>query len=418
MSKLKHAEPSAKDKRINCLRIQPYLRVTNLYLKLTCNGKSISLSTGLSCRPRQLDKKSFSIEGNESATNLLQSLRADFQRTFTDFLLTKRTPDLRKIKDVVLHKLSADPAIPTLIECLDTFFKNDFEVLTGIDYEHKTVEKKRYIVQRIKQYVIMHHNNPRLKLSDLKLVDAQNLVNFCKRTFGHGHNHAVLHAEFLKRTCNYAIANEWLDRNPFAFFRPRRERKDVVSLREVHLRALEDAVFVGREYNYVKDVFLFCCYTGLAYVDVSRLSNVHVVTKEDGSQLLKIKRGKNDNMCTVPLVPKALRILQKYANNPDCIDKNRLLPVYANQVMNRILKEIQAICKLPIRLTTHVARKTCASYYIANNVPLTSVATMLGHKKTSTTEQYYTERTEEAVIRHIKEFQDRQNGEEPLSEAV
>ncbi|WP_461149016.1 tyrosine-type recombinase/integrase [Spirosoma pulveris] len=418
MRKVKQAEPSAKEKRMNRLSVQPYLRVTNLYLKLSYSGKSISFSTGLSCRPKQLDKKAFSIEGNESATNLLQSLRADFQRTFTDFLLTKRTPDLRKIKDVVLQKLSADPTIPTLIECLETFFKNEFEALTGIDYEHKTVDKKRYIVQRIRQYVITHHNNPHFKLSDLKLVDAQNLVNFCKRTFGHGHNHAVLHAEFLKRTCNYAIANEWMDRNPFAFFRPRRDRKDVVSLRESHLKALEDAVFVGREYNYVKDVFLFCCYTGLAYVDVSQLSAIHVVTKEDGSQLLKIKRGKNGNMCTVPLVPKALRILKKYEANPDCLDKNRLLPVYANQVMNRILKEIQAICKLPVRLTTHVARKTCASYYIANNVPLTSVATMLGHKKTSTTEQYYTERTEEAVIRHIKEFQDRQNGGEPLSEAV
>lgn len=418
MSKLKHAEQSAKEKRMHRLTIQPYLRGTNLYLKLFSNGKSIAFSTGLTCRPKQLDKKSFSIEGNESATNLLQGLRADFQRTFTDFLLTKRTPDLRNIKEVVLQKLSADPTIPTLIDCLETFFRNDFEALIGIDYERKTVEKKRYIVQRIRQYVITHHSNPHFKLSDLKLVDAQNLVNFCKRTFGHGHNHAVLHAEFLKRTCNYAIANEWLDRNPFTFFRPKRERKDVVSLREVHIRALEDAVFVGREYNYVKDVFLFCCYTGLAYVDVNQLNAMHVVTKEDGSQLLKIERGKNGNMCKVPLVSKALRILQKYTNNPDCIAKNRLLPVYANQVMNRILKEIQAICKIPVRLTTHVARKTCASYYIANNVPLTSVATMLGHKKTSTTELYYTERTEEAVIRHIKEYQERQNTEEPLNEAV
>ncbi|GAB3783789.1 hypothetical protein GCM10028818_42240 [Spirosoma horti] len=193
---------------MNRLSVQPYLRVANLYLKLSYNGKSISFSTGLSCRPKQLDKKAFSIEGNESATNLLQNLRADFQRTFTDFLLTKRTPDLRKIKDVVLQKLSADPTIPTLTECLETFFKNEFEALTGIDYEHKTVEKKRYIVQRIKQYVITHHSNPHLKLSDLKLVDAQNLVNFCKRTFGHGHNHAVLHAEFLKRTCNCTSSTE------------------------------------------------------------------------------------------------------------------------------------------------------------------------------------------------------------------
>ena len=400
------------------MTVQPYLRGINLYLKLFCNGKSIAFSTGLTCRPKQLDKKAFIIEGNESATNLLQSLRADFQRVYTDFLLTKRTPDLREIKNVVLQKVSADPTVPTLIECLEGFFKNEFEALNGIDYERKTVEKKRYIVQRIRQYVITHHNNPHFKLSDVKLADAQSLVNFCKRTFGHGHNHAVLHAEFLKRTLNYAIAHEWLDRNPFVFFKPKRERKDVVALRETDIRTLESMVFVGREYNYVRDVFLFCCYTGLAYVDVSQLNASHLVALENGSQLIKIRRGKNGNMCVIPLIPKAVQILEKYADNYDCVANNRLLPVYANQVMNRILKEIQAICKLPIRLTTHVARKTCASYYIANGVPLTSVATMLGHKKTSTTEQYYTQRTEEAVIRHIKEFQERKNGEEPLSEAV
>lgn len=357
MPKLEHAETPANGKRLNRLTVQPYLRGTNLYLKLFSNGKSIAFSTGLNCLPKQLDKKALSISGDESATNLLQGLRADFQRTFTDFLLTKRTPDLRKVKDVVLQKLSADPTIPTLIECLETFFKNEFEALTEIDYERKTVEKKRYIVQRIRQYVIVHHNNPHLKLSDLKLVDAQNLVNFCKRTFGHGHNHAVLHAEFLKRTCNYAIANEWLDRNPFAFFHPKRDRKEVVSLREAHIRALEDAVFVGREYNYVKDAFLFVCATGLSYVDLNQLNASHIVTLENGSQIIKIKRGKNGNMCVIPLVPKALQILQKYSNNPDCLCSNRLLPVYANQVMNRILKEIQAICKIPVRLTTHVALK-------------------------------------------------------------
>jgi site-specific recombinase XerD len=418
MANLKQVVPPTKGKRLKRMTIHLYLRGNGIYMKLFINGKSIAFSTGLTCNPKQLNKETFTIEGNESATNLLQALRADFQRAYTDFLLTKRTPDLREIRDVVLQKASADPSIPTLIECLETFFKNEFEALEGIDFERKTVEKKRYMVQRIKQYVTTYHNNPYFKLSDLKLVDAQNLVNFCKQTFGHGHNHAVLHAEFLKRTCNYAIANEWLDRNPFAFFRPKRERKDVVALREADVRTLENMVFVGREYNYVKDVFLFCCYTGLAYVDVSQLNASHMGTSENGSPIIRINRGKNRNICKVPVVTKALQILDKYASNPDCIAKNRLLPVYANQVMNRILKEIQAICKISIRLTTHVARKTCASYYIANGVPITSVATMLGHKKTSTTEQYYTERTEEAVIRHIKEFQDRQNDDEPLSEAV
>lgn len=418
MTKLKLVEPPTKGKRMKRMTVLPYLRGTNVYLKLFYNGKSLAFSTGLSCRPKQLDKKTLAIEGNESATNLLQSLRADFHRTFTDFLLTNRTPDLALIKAVVLQKTSADPAIPTLIGCLNTFFKEEFEALTGIDYEPKTVDKKRYIVERITQYVTTQHNNPHLALDALKPADAQSLVNFCKRTFGHGHNHAVLHAEFLKRTLNYAISKEWIDRNPFAFFRPRRDRKEVIALRENDIQTLENATFVGREYNYVKDIFLFCCYSGLAYVDVSKLDASHIVTIDDGSKLIKINRGKNGNLCVIPLVPKAIHILEKYAHNPDCIARSRSLPVYANQVINRILKEIQAICKIPIRLTTHVARKTCASYYIANGVPLTSVAIMLGHRKTSTTESYYTQRSEEAVIRHMREFQDRQNGDDSISEAV
>lgn len=375
-----------------------YQRGSNVYLKLSLSGKSLAFSTGLTCRPNELDRKEFSIIGNNSATILLQSLRADLQRTYTDFLLTNRIPDLALIKSVVLQKNSADPTIPTLVECLNTFFREEFEALTGIDYEPKTVAKKRYIVERITQYVTTQHNNPHLTLDALKLADAQSLVNFCKRTYGHGHNHAVLHAEFLKRTLNYAISKEWLDRNPFAFFQPRRDRKEVIALKENDIRTLENATFVGREYNYVKDIFLFCCYTGLAYIDVSKLCASHIVTVDNGSKLIKINRGKNGNLCVIPLVLKAIQILEKYAHNPDCIARSRSLPVYANQVINRILKEIQAVCKIPIRLTTHVARKTCASYYIANGVPLTSVAIMLGHRKTSTTESYYTQRSEEAVI--------------------
>ncbi|RYE40225.1 MAG: site-specific integrase, partial [Sphingobacteriales bacterium] len=236
--------------------------------------------------------------------------------------------------------------------------------------------------------------------------------------YGHGHNHAVLHAEFLKRTLNYAIANEWLEKNPFAFFRPKRERKAVIALKEKDIQLLQGTVFHSREYNYVRDVFLFCCYTGLAYVDVSRLNSSHLLTLQSGEQLIKIKRGKNDNDCIILLVPQAVQILEKYADHADCIYRNRLLPVYANQVMNRILKEIQAACKITVRLTTHVARKTCASYYIANGVPLTSVATMLGHKKTSTTELYYTERSEEAVIRHMREYQVRKDNEATNRKAV
>ncbi|GAB3930314.1 site-specific integrase [Larkinella terrae] len=418
MAKVKHLPDSNQNVRIKRLTVQLYQRGSAIYVKLHYNGRNLPFSTGLRCSPRQLDVKSFTVLNDESATAYLQALRSDFQRAFTDFLLTKRTPDLREIKKVVIDKSGIEPDKPTAIECLDKFYKDEFESLSGIDFERKTVEKKRYLVERIKQYILTYRQNPYLKLSDLKAIDAQQVVTFCKKTYGHGHNHAVLHAEFLKRTLNYAIANEWLEKNPFAFFRPKRERKAVIALKEKDIHRLQERVFHSREYNYVRDVFLFCCYTGLAYIDVSRLNSSHLLILQNGEQLIKIKRGKNDNDCIIPLVPQALQILDKYGDHEECLLRKRLLPVYANQVMNRILKEIQAACNITVRLTTHVARKTCASYYIANGVPLTSVATMLGHKKTSTTELYYTERSEEAVIRHMREYQARKENEAPNRKAM
>ncbi|NID13364.1 site-specific integrase [Fibrivirga algicola] len=407
MTKLTQKKPRTKGEGVRKLTLHLYQRGTNVYLKLFYEDHTVAFSTGISCEPNHLDKNDFSVSGNESATIYLQGLRSDFQRAFTDFLITRRKPDLYELKKLVLDKAGLGSSKPTLIECLERFYKEEFEQLSGIDYKQKSVEKKRYLVERIKRYVLEHHINPFFKLSDVKLIDGKNLTNFCKRVFGHGHNHAVLHAEFLKRTLNYAIANEWLDRNPLVFFKPKRDRKDVVALRESDLLKLFSTVFHSTQYNYVKDVFLFCCYTGLAYNEVKALDKSHLQTTEKGELLIRIHRGKNGNLSIIPVVPQALAILERYKNNIHCISTEKLLPVYANQVMNRILKEVQAISGIEVRLTTHVARKTCASMYVQNGVPLTSVAIMLGHKKTSTTEQYYTQRSEESVIRDIQAFVNR-----------
>lgn len=406
MPKLIQIESKNKSLKLKRLSVQAFIRNNAIYFKLLLNGQTISFSTGFSSRPARFDKSSLTVMNDENATNILQAMRSDIQRTYSDFVLTKRHPDLREIKDIALNK-GKDTSIPTLLQCLEKFLKEQFENLEGIEFEKKTVDKKRYIVERTTQYILSTYQNKYFKISDLKPIDGQNLVNFCKKTFNHGHNHAVLHAEFLKRTLNYAIANEWIDKNPLAFFRPKRERKPILALKEADIRVLEKTVFIGREYNYVKDVFLFCCYTGLSYVDVHKLSSEHLLTTNTNQPLIKIQRGKNGSMCIIPLVQQAIDLLNKYADNPDCLFHERLLPVYSNQAMNRILKEIQSICNLPVRLTTHLARKTCASFYIANGVPLTSVATMLGHARTSTTEQYYTQRTEDAVIQHMQDFKER-----------
>ena len=134
---------------------------------------------------------------------------------------------------------------------------------------------------------------------------------------------------------------------------------------------------------------MFCCYTGFAYVDVEHLTPDNVVIGIDGEKWIHKNRIKTNSKSNVPLLPKALVIIERYQNNPMCRMTGRLLPVKSNQKYNEYLKEIADLCEINKNLTTHVARHTFATTVTLNNdVPIESVSKMLGHKKMATTQIY------------------------------
>jgi hypothetical protein len=96
----------------------------------------------------------------------------------------------------------------------------------------------------------------------------------------------------------------------------------------------------------VRDVFLFCCFTGFAYQDVFRLTIDHLVTGIDGEKWIMKEREKTNNPERVPLLPIAKEIIDRYKDHPYCVCNNRLLPVKSNQRYNGYLKEIASICGL------------------------------------------------------------------------
>src|SRR5690606_13197805 len=123
----------------------------------------------------------------------------------------------------------------------------------------------------------------------------------------------------------------------------------------------------------VKDIFLFSCFTGLAYSDVKKLSRNDIVLGIDGEKWIKIKRSKTDTRSSIPLLPTALSILRKYKDPPDVSNKERLLPVLTNQKMNGYIKEIADLCGITHHLTLHLARHNFATTVpSANGVPMES----------------------------------------------
>lgn len=141
--------------------------------------------------------------------------------------------------------------------------------------------------------------------------------------------------------------------------------------------------------NQVKDIFIFSCYTGLAYVDVTKLTPSNFVIGIDGKHWIKTHRTKTDTPSNIPLLPPAMEILNKYKDHPAAVNKGRLLPVLSNQRMNSYLKDIAIVCEIQKELTFHIARHTFATTVtLSNGISLESVSKMLGHKNMRTTQHY------------------------------
>ena len=136
----------------------------------------------------------------------------------------------------------------------------------------------------------------------------------------------------------------------------------------------------------MRDVFLFQCWTGLAFIDVSELKEEHIVSDNEGNLWIRKSRQKTKIMCNIPLLDIPLQILEKYKDHPLCQKKGVLLPVMSNQKVNSYLKEIADFCGIKKQISSHSGRHTFSTVVaLANNVSLENVAKMLGHTNTKMT---------------------------------
>lgn len=139
----------------------------------------------------------------------------------------------------------------------------------------------------------------------------------------------------------------------------------------------------------VRDIFLFSCYTGLAYVDVCALRKEQIIDGFDGEQWIMTCRKKTETPTRVPLLPQALAIIEQYKDFSRCVEGGYVLPILTNQKMNAYLKEIADLCCITKRLTFHIARHTFATTVtLGNGAPIETVSKMLGHKSLKQTQHY------------------------------
>ncbi|MBN9293614.1 MAG: site-specific integrase [Flavobacteriia bacterium] len=207
----------------------------------------------------------------------------------------------------------------------------------------------------------------------------------------------------IKQLINIGVDKGLISQNPAKKFSTTGGEKEVLPLELYDIQKIFTKTITIERLDEVRDMYIFQCFTGFAYSDLYNLTadNLYYVGIEREPWLIK-ERGKTSVNEMVPLLPIAIKIIEKYKDHPYCKATGRLLPIDSNSNYNGYLKEIAAICGVNRNLTTHLARHTFADLMLnVCNIPLEDVSKMMGHKSIRTTMQYCRVR-KERISRNMK----------------
>jgi site-specific recombinase XerD len=199
------------------------------------------------------------------------------------------------------------------------------------------------------------------------------------------HNSAAKNIKNLYKVINVAIRNRWIPDNPFkdfscTFINPIRHY-----LTENEIDKLINKELPVDRLAKVRDMFVFQIYTGLSFTDMFGLTPDNIEIGVNGKEWLVSNRKKNGNRLSIPLLPRAKVIIDRYRNE----SAQRLLPVCSNQRFNGYLKEIADICGIKKTLTSHIGRHTFATTVtLSKGIPIETVSRLLGHTSLVTTQIY------------------------------
>jgi site-specific recombinase XerD len=274
---------------------------------------------------------------------------------------------------------------------LDIFTKHNDQInaLIGKGYSYRTFQRYRTTLDHTTAYIKWKYGKSDLELKELNYEFAKDYSFWLRTIKNCNHNSSMKYISTLGTVLKECIKKSWLRDNPFCNFSTAQEEVEIIPLTQEDLTAISIKPFTISRLNIVRDIFLFSCYTGLAYADVSKLRRTQIVNGIDGEKWIITKRQKTNSPTRLPLLPPALEIMERYKEHPKCRDENYVLPVLTNQKMNAYLKEIADICGIDKKLTFHIARHTFATTVtLSNGVPIETVSKMLGHKSLKQTQHY------------------------------
>jgi integrase len=366
------------------------------------NNDQVTIATGQVITASSWDKKAKRVKGTsteaKSINGALKALEVKIRSAVNQLLLTGKPFNVYTIKDQVL---GTSKGAHTLKDAFDVYLAM-VKSLIGRDYSPITLIKYQQTFNRIMEFVKIKYNRTTFYLYNLDDNFMADFELYLKTEIQNNQTTIYKHWQRLSRVVKYAMKRRMLDVFPFIDYSIRLPKKKVEYLTKEEVARIETADFGVDRLNKVADFFVFSIYSGLAYTEIFNLSKEHLVRGVDNELWINMYRQKTKKPYSVPLLPKAISIIDKYKDDPYCQKTGKIFPLPTNQKMNAYLKEIQEICKIKTKLTVHLARKTYAcTILLLNGVSIQVLSECLGHANTRVTIDAYSSVLPEMVV---KEF--------------
>jgi len=360
-----------------------------IYMRITVDGKRAEMSTGRECECEKWNSSAGRAIGTKEDAKTLNS--------YLDSLQYKMR---------IAHQALIDDGIKVTAASLQGRFtgkhqksrylmrlfaehNSRIKELIGNGFEANTL--KGYITseKHLTDFIRKQYAKDDIEINELNYAFINNFEHYLRADCKCSDVSAAKYIKHLKKIVNHCMANGWLKSAPFIAYKSTAKAKERTYLTQEEIANIIDKKFTMTRLQQVRDIFIFCCFTGLSYADVKKLKRSEIALGIDGEKWIFTKRQKTNTSSHIPILPNAFDILSRYKDNPECENRDLVLPVLSNQKMNAYLKEIGDVCGIDKHLTFHLARHTFATTItLSNGVPIETVSKLLGHTALKTTQHY------------------------------
>ena len=338
--------------------------------RITVDGQIVQFSTKLEINPdfwsTQLGKATGRSIESQKINSLLEGIKSSVHQIYHEQKRRDSFVTAEKVKNEFLGLSDVNKTL------LDLFIRHNDDVkkLVGISKSKATYQKYEVTRKHLANFIKTRYN-----LSDISLKEINNLFIadfevYLLTTCGCNSNTTAKFMQFFKRIIIIARNNGWIHADPFGTYKIRLSKVDRGYLTQDEIERIMDKKLVSSRLEHVKDIFIFSCFCGLAYIDVKNLRENNIRTSFDGNLWIMGKREKTGVSFNIPLLDIPKMILEKYRGK---LRNGSVLPVLSNQKMNSYLKEIGDVCGIDKNLTFHLARHTFATLTLSKGVSIRRV---------------------------------------------